>query len=117
MTHDPGDQDLRRWFADLRERDRRAVPAFDALVARALARPVRRSLRVPRLAAAIAVLALAGAGVLLLRRPAPTFAIATWQSPTAFLLHGPGEEILRAVPGISASVVPLRIEAAPEHNQ
>jgi hypothetical protein len=117
MTHDPGDEDLRQLFADLRERDRRMVPGFDRVVARAHARPVRRT-RAPLLVAAAAVLVLlaGAAGTLLLRHSTPTVALASWRSPTAFLLHGPGEDILRTVPSVSASVVRLEVEAAAGHN-
>jgi hypothetical protein len=114
MTHDSGDEDLQRRFAALREHDARSIPGFDALVRRAAARPLRRGRRAALVAAGITVLVVAGAvGTLLLRRPA--FALATWRSPTEFLLHGPGEEILRAVPSVSASVVRLEVGAAAGH--
>lgn len=118
MTHDPDDDDLRRLFAELRERDRRTIPGFEALVARALARHTPRTVRAPLLAAAIAVLVLGAGfgGVLLLRRRAPTVALASWQSPTAFLLRVPGDEILRTVPSVTASVVRFEVEAAAGHN-
>lgn len=119
MTTDSGDADLRRLFAELRERDRRTVPGFEALVARARVRPVRARARAPLLIAAMAVLVLiAGvAAVLLLRHPAPSVALASWRSPTAFLLHVPGEDILRTVPSASASIVRLEVGAAAAHNQ
>lgn len=57
------------------------------------------------------------AATLLLRHAAPALAIASWRSPTAFLLQGPGDDILRTVPGASSSIVRLEMTAATDHNQ
>ena len=105
------DEDLTRRFAELRAHDRRRTPAFDALLA---ARPAIRYSPL-RLAAAIAVLAAAGTvSVVLLHRNATRFqpvALASWQSPTAFLLTTPGAELISSLPKITESVI--RIESAP----
>jgi len=118
MMHDSGDEDLRRRFAALRESDLRSAPGFDALLARAASRPVNAPPLAPLAVAAAALLLLiaGAAGVVMLRRPAPKVALASWRSPTAFLLHGPGDDILRTVPGVSASVVRLG-EVTAGHNE
>lgn len=100
------DEDLKRLFADLREGNRRATPAFGSLLDAAADRPRRRHTRGP-----IAFVMIAGAAlaVVLYFRIPPTrqIAISAWRSPTEFLLRMPGEEILRTVPSPSASVVSL----------
>lgn len=122
MTRASGDDDLQRLFAELREHDRRAVPPFDALLASAAARTTRRSGQWALRAAAAAGLLLAAgmAGVLLLGRPAAPaaeIAVASWQSPTAILLRVPGENLLRALPSASSSVVNLDAAASLRHRQ
>lgn len=68
--------------------------------------------RLPRLAAAAAVVAAAGTGVWLARSSSDTpvpavdgreVTLASWQSPTDFLLDTPGVELLRTTPDIRES--------------
>jgi hypothetical protein len=99
------DEDLKHRFAELRAHDRQRTPAFDAMLA---ARPTIRYVPL-RLAAATLVLALAGAvTAVVVHRYATRFqpvALASWQSPTAFLLQTPGTDLLRTVPSVTASVI------------
>ncbi len=99
------DEDLKRLFAELRSHDRHRTPSFDAALA---ARPTMRL--VPfRLAAAIALLVTAGAVTAVLVHGRTTrfqpVALASWESPTAFLLETPGADLLTTVPNVTNSVV------------
>ena len=110
------DEGLRRLFEELRAADGRAVPPFEAVLGAARSRAARRRARRP-LRAAAALAALAAAGALIVLRPwTPRFEpvpIASWRSPTAFLLNTPGDALLRSVPSLTASVVELGSPAAP----
>lgn len=105
------DDDLKRLFAELRSHDRHRTPSFDAALA---ARPTVRHVPL-RLAAAFAVLVAVGTVTALLVHGRATrfqpVALASWQSPTAFLLTTPGAELLDTVPSVTASVI--RVESAP----
>ena len=105
------DRDLRRLLGELRDADARDIPAFESILARRRARADVRTRPVYFVAAAIAI---AAAVVLVvapraLRDQATTEAsvqLASWQSPTAFLLEPP-----RSLPrvddqSIMGSVIP-----------
>ncbi len=86
------DEDLKQFFGELRDADRRAMraPDFDAVTTR-LPTPDSR-FPVYRIAAAIAGLAAVGlmARALLIRpEPWPDVAVASWTSPTGSLLGDP----------------------------
>ena len=104
------DEDLKRLFAELRAHDRQRTPSFDAVLA---ARPTIKHAPL-RLAAAIAVLVAAGAvTAVVVHRSATRFQpveLASWQSPTAFLLETPGAALLGS-PNVTASII--RVESAP----
>jgi hypothetical protein len=107
--NDPGDEDLRRLFAELKERDRSLAPPFVAPIAER-ERRTRWPFAWPPMRAAAAVVVVVAGGLLaagLLRRARPTgqVDISGWQSPTAFLVSGPGAAILDSVPSVSASVI------------
>jgi hypothetical protein len=99
------DEDLKRQFAGLRAHDRQRTPSFDAMLA---ARPTIRHVPL-RLAAAIALLVAAGTVTAVLVNGRATrfqpVALASWQSPTAFLLQTPGTDLLSTVPSVTASVI------------
>jgi hypothetical protein len=99
------DEDLKRRFAELRAHDRQGTPSFDAMLA---ARPTNRYVPL-RLAAAIAVLVTVGAVTAVLVHGRATrfqpVMLASWQSPTAFLLQAPGADLLGTVPRVTASVI------------
>lgn len=113
---EPDDSELRRRFAELRQAEEGpgAAPRSFAVMWELAAlragrhRPVSRA---RRLATAGALIAAALVGVIVWRRvSAParqTVEISRWQSPTEFLLRGPGDALLSAVPSITTSVVPL----------
>ena len=92
MTDD--DRDLRRLLGELREKDTRDVPAFESILTRRRARADVGPRRMYVVAAAIAI---AAAVVLVVapRRPRDrattegSVQLASWQSPTAFLLEPP----------------------------
>lgn len=103
------DDDLRSRFDALRRIDESAVPDLDALVARPRTRNGRPLVRVALLAAAAVIIAVVGLRVFKQPpHPVPLDAatsIVTWQSPTASLLHTPGQELLRTVPTLRSSLL------------
>ena len=93
----PDDQDLRKRFESLRERDRAGAPPFNRLAA-AKSASRRWFLRIA--AAPVMTMVL----VLLLRTrhatPPDPGVISGWQSPTAFLMETPGSRWLGEVPKV-----------------
>lgn len=93
------DDDLRKLFATLRERDLRDAPAFAAAATRRAPSP--RRWRGPALRWAIAAAAIASLAIVLarpLRRAAPAQSLSAWRAPTDFLLKTPGFEMLTLGP-------------------
>jgi hypothetical protein len=93
MTHE--DRDLQTWFETLREGDRTAAPAFEALLQRKA-----EGLGLRRLAAAFVLVII----VLLLslpRKPLPIEQLSQWRSPTASLLDVPKSPLLTTAPSIT----------------
>jgi hypothetical protein len=108
MTMDEHDErELRARFRAWREEEADARPAFLATLAAARHRQVRR---LPRLGVRrawwLAGLGIAAAVFLVLvarRRPRPPtvdLAAVRWAAPTDFLLHLPGQRLLRGLPRI-----------------
>ena len=113
MKREANDGQLRRIFAELRQREQGPVPPFERVWATASARTGRRQSRFRwALATACAAAAVVVAVILLHRQRGPDLAAATrlvaWSSPTAALLRVPGDDILRIVPSVGASL--MRIE-------
>lgn len=116
MNDEQDDQDLRRRFATLRERETRAVPGFADLWQSARAHGEARAPR--RLAVAVAVAG--GVFALLLAivahhpSPAPSPRAETitapslggWRAPTDFLLRTPALEVLTTVPALGKATPP-----------
>ncbi len=117
MTRNNRDGALRRAFAELREEDRRTLPPFDRLLARAPAgadgwRGARRRATVTGLAA----IAVAAALYLALPRPvlpprpetavASAATLAAWRPPTEVLLRAPGGELVNEQPRFGAFDLP-----------
>ncbi|HEV7516271.1 MAG TPA: hypothetical protein VGR07_08225 [Thermoanaerobaculia bacterium] len=101
------DPDLDRSFAALRRQEREEGPPFRRVWAAAGRR--RRSwkarpLRLATAGAAVVAAALLSAWLVALKVPAPPYApgpsLGDWQSPTAFLLRTPGQELLREPPAL-----------------
>ena len=94
----PEDGRLRTHFANLREEDQSAAPPF----ARTAAAPAFSRRGSPLQIALIAMPALAIAVLFGVRIHRPTKAVprelATWSSPTAFLLETPGKQLLNQTP-------------------
>jgi hypothetical protein len=109
MAHEPDDADLKRLFAAMREADaRQRGPGFGATWMRATAAAGRRSRRRARwIIAGGAVAAGALLIVVLLRRLAQPAVVDVvgWESPTAVLLRGPGDALLRDVPTLGSSSI------------
>ncbi len=109
MTDDRFEQRLRRAFGALRSTERRATPPLERLLRRppkTAWRPARA--RVAWAAATLAML-VAGAAWLASRPPSPArtervladwrrLEVASWGSPTRFLLDTPGRAVLGSVP-------------------
>ncbi len=86
------------------------APSFGAMCARAAVRAARRS----KFAAGwvVAAGALTAAAVFIvvvtLRPDPPTVPdVGKWESPTAFLLRSPGDALLRDVPALGTSAIPI----------
>ena len=110
MTRDANDDQMRRIFAELRQRELGPVPPFEGVWATAAARTGPRPSRVRgALAWACAAAAIVVAVILLHRQSGSDLAAATqlaaWRSPTAGLLRVPGDDILRTVPSVGASLM------------
>jgi len=111
----PGsDEELRRLFQELRERDFVGVPPFAAVLERrqregraALARA--RALAVATVAASFFLLVfwLAGSSARSARRHAAaarSVALQEWKAPTDFLLRTPGAELLYSTPALNEPI-------------
>lgn len=109
MKPDANDDQLRRIFAELRQREQGPVPPFARVWEAAAARTGRRPSRVRWAVAACAAAAVVVAVILLHRKSGSDFAAATqlvaWRSPTATLLRVSGDDILRTVPSVGASLM------------
>jgi hypothetical protein len=100
------DHDLGERFHALRREDADTAPTFHATLAAARARATaprlgRRALGLSAAAVAAAAVGVAGVALLLARPDRQiTVDLATvrWEAPTDFLLHVPGDELLRTVP-------------------
>lgn len=91
------DDDLRKLFATLRERDLGATPGFAAPRA-----PAPRRWRGSAVRWAIAAAAVASLAIILgrpARQEAPVPSLSAWRAPTDFLLKTPGFEMLTLGPG------------------
>jgi hypothetical protein len=99
----PEDSDLRTHFANLREEDRSTAPPFGPTAV--AVSPSRSLLRIAL--AAVPVLAIAV--MLAVRTHRSTDAVprelATWSSPTAFLLETPGKQLLNQTPTLGESLI------------
>jgi len=140
---DREDQDLHGVFRDLREQDRKKVPDFRTLMARAHREASRSELKIQtgsgvthhisrRLAWGGSLLAAAAAAALLLvqvpgtsdsefERVVSAFsanpASGAWKSPTDALLDVPGTEILSTVPSIGSSRWLMSPRPTPQRNE
>src|SRR5688572_12502792 len=114
MSNDP---ELRRLFEALKNDEQRSAPLFSRLFRRRAMRPPRRF---PRLVGATALLFILIAVPFAIRRfshrvvgahgvrPAPPWVGGqTWQAPTDFLLTTPNTHLLRSLPEIGTTPVPL----------
>ncbi len=104
----PTDDDITPRFEAMRRVDAAAVPQLDALLARPASHR-RRRLALPVAVAAAAMIVLAvGIRYSASRTPiTPTIeaSILAWRSPTASLLHLPGNELLHTVPTLKSSLL------------
>jgi len=100
------DNRLRAHFANLREEDRIAAPPFGPIAAAAAASSRRGYF--PRIALAVVPL-LCIAVIFALRNQRSTDAVprqlATWSSPTAFLLETPGKQLLNQTPRLGEPLI------------
>jgi hypothetical protein len=119
MTDQFEDETLRRRFGELRQQEEsQRAPEFDDVLTRALSRqrvPAHSSSRMLAAAAAVVLalglgwIALRPHGGALRRRDASNVsALSQWQSPTAFLLEGPSDSLLRTIPTITIMPPELR---------
>jgi hypothetical protein len=99
------DLDLRQRFQELRDEERRAIPAFAA----SAPRPRARVTHWAPLAATAALLLILSTVVVTLRPRSVSFttddrvaarAVAQWHPQTDFLLRTPGSELLTSTPSI-----------------
>jgi hypothetical protein len=110
MTDEPGDEDIRRRFQELKVHDRLRAPAFGAVMESARAHLARPRGRAALRAAAAALLLVAGAAAAVLlfhnRSAKPELvALGNWRSPTGSLLEAPGAAFLNSVPSVTASLI------------
>jgi hypothetical protein len=107
MNNDP---DLRRRFEALKNDEQRLAPPFEGLFR---VRATRAPRRFPRLAAATALLLILTAVPIAVRRfstrveQPPHASLSTWRAPTDFLLTTPNAELLRSLPEIGTTSIPL----------
>ena len=101
------DPDLARSFAALRREEQEGGAPFSrvwAAAGRSRRSGSARPLRLAIAGAAVVAVALLSAWLVALKVPAPPHApgvsISEWQSPTAFLLRTPGQELLREPPAL-----------------
>lgn len=124
--HDLDDRDLAARFAELRRADAADVPRFDETVAAARRRASAPQRIGPVRIAAVAAALLFAVGMrwlvlrvndtLAARRASVVVPLSQWRSPTAFLLHGPGDALITTVPVITASPPELeRLRRARPH--
>jgi hypothetical protein len=97
------DHDLGERFHALRREDAATAPPFHATLAAARARASAPPHRRRALGLAAAAVGVAGVALaLLLARPNRHMTVdlttVRWEAPTDFLLHVPGDELLRTVP-------------------
>lgn len=118
-ARDAAEADLYESFVALRSRDASLVPDFDSLVGRPLRIRAARPRPVWSSSLRLALpLAAAAALVLVFTRPGPddaftravlayttSPALGAWSSPTEFLLHTPGSELLKRAPDIGRTTV------------
>ncbi len=122
MSPDWVDNEITNLFQALRQRDERLAPSFPEVWAAAgdRARRASSAWRGVRAAArTAAVLAGLGVAVAIFRDPTippSTPAISSWQSPTGFLLHSPGELWLRTVPKIGESLTEVKAVPSDKKN-
>jgi hypothetical protein len=112
MNRDWAERELAERFHDLRKMDERLAPSFTEVWQAALTRVQlgRRPRRIfPPIAAAAAVLLVAGISVAIFSPPANPpvgmTGLSQWQPSTDFLLHSPDQALLKTVPQVGASVV------------
>jgi hypothetical protein len=103
----PDDLNLKRVFSAMRTADaRRGVPDFAAGWSRAVRAATWRSRLRSLIVAGTAIAAGVALVVTVERRSAPSAAgwdVIRWESPTAFLLRGPGDALLRDLPTLGSS--------------
>ncbi len=109
MKREANDDQMRRIFAELRQREQGPVPPFERVWAAAAVRTGRRPSRIRWAVGSACAAAVVVAVILLHRQSGSDFAaatqLATWRSPTAGLLRVPGDDILRTVPSVGASLM------------
>lgn len=107
MSNDP---ELRRRFEALKNDEQRLAPPFARLFR---VSNTRAPGRFPRLAAATALLLILIAVPIAVRRWSdrverpPHTSISSWHAPTDFLLATPNAELLRSLPEIGTTSIPL----------
>ena len=121
MSRESNDPAIRELFRALRLEDERLAPSFARVWAAAASRTAelrRPSRALARLAAAAAVLTMAGVATVVLRQqtrpPSQEMSISQWRSPTSFLLASPSEPLLKTVPQLSKPVVEIKMIAPAE---
>ncbi|MBI1748342.1 MAG: hypothetical protein HYR55_17435 [Acidobacteria bacterium] len=120
MNHDQEEKELKELFQQQRWEDERAAPRFAKVWAAAVSRHKRRQRPrrlLPIAAAALIVLTISGAVAIFFKPSANRLdppalssaaaSITTWQSPTDFLLHSPGEPLLITVPRLGESLLEI----------
>jgi hypothetical protein len=104
------DQKLRRLFEALKSDEQRQAPPFAHLFCLS---PSRAPRRFPRLAAATALLLMVVAVPIAVRRwsvrveQPPNATLSSWRAPTDFLLTTPNVSLLRSLPEIGTTSIPL----------
>ena len=122
MTANWNDDEIKRTFAEWRKAERGQTPPFDAMYSAAQTGAAARASAPTwrRAALAAAALVVAAAGWLSIETRAthsrsraaggtPTVAFSAWRSPTAFLLQGPGDMLVKTVPTVSAGSAELNV--------
>jgi len=122
MTADWNDDEIKRAFTEWRKSDSGLSPPFAGMYAAAQAGATARASIGPwkRGALAAAALVVGAAGWLLLEPRAPQSAsrlarevpmapLSEWRSPTAFLLLGPGDVLVKTIPTVSAGSAELNV--------
>ena len=107
---DERDREIREMFARLKAEERRDVPSFQEVRARATRRHQPRSTRLTVLATVAAAIAFFVIGTLVRQDPphadvallVVNLGATTWSAPTDFLLSTPGSDLMRMVPAVGA---------------